>query len=177
MYNEYGEKLTESWLDEDELQEFERFENCLVEQYSRKCMVASNGTRYCIDGNSTIGDDIADNAGLRKLYSFYTYNYPILGAAFRAYRNWIEVNGPDERLSGKLTSQMTDDQLFFVISAQKNWCSPSKFISALGDAHSPSRARTNGVLENFPAFRSAFNCPAGSRYGRKKHCQVWVQEN
>ncbi|KAI6241754.1 hypothetical protein M3Y99_00295800 [Aphelenchoides fujianensis] len=124
-----------------------------------RCRVDEDGRPECIDAQTTLAENFADNGGIR--------------AAHRAFHTAIALRGPDERLVGEWTSQLSSDRLFFVAYAQ-SWCSTAALN--LRDEHAPGRARVNEVLANFPAFRDAFNCPAGSRFGRPDVCQVWTDE-
>ncbi|EYC05980.1 hypothetical protein Y032_0079g1286 [Ancylostoma ceylanicum] len=100
-------------------------------------------------------------------------------AAFRGYRNSIALHGPDPRLPDEQFQGFTHDQLFF-LSFARVWCrklgSTSSLLQRLlVDPHSPPLYRVFGTLQNFPAFKEAFNCPV-SPYAPDKHCNVWVSE-
>ncbi|RCN25274.1 peptidase family M13, partial [Ancylostoma caninum] len=100
-------------------------------------------------------------------------------AAFRAYRNSISLNGPDPRLPDEQFQGFSHDQLFF-LSFARVWCrklgsTSSLLTRLLTDPHSPAPYRVLGTLQNFPAFKEAFNCPK-SPYAPDKHCNVWVSE-
>ncbi|KAI6237370.1 hypothetical protein M3Y95_00257700 [Aphelenchoides besseyi] len=162
-FNGNGTRLKKPWLSKKAMNELHKVFDCIEEQYRAKCKASEDSeTPYCIDALTTLGEDFSDNAGIR--------------AAYRAFRNMLSIDGPDDRLSGELTRQLTSDQLFFVSFAQ-NWCTESDFTENLfASVHSPNRARVNGVLENFAAFRDAFSCEIGGRYGPVNQCKVWADE-
>ncbi|CAG9531412.1 unnamed protein product, partial [Cercopithifilaria johnstoni] len=114
-----------------------------------------------IDGKLTLGENIADNGGIRQ--------------SFRAYRKYIEQIGhPEPRLPGM--SNFTDDQIFFIRFAQV-WCShmtkEAAKIVLPSSEHSPNMYRVNGPLSNLPEFSKAFNCPLGSSLNPQKRCSIW----
>lgn len=102
-------------------------------------------------------------------------------AAWRAYQDYVSQNGPDPQLPDPMYGDFTHDQLFFMGFAQV-WCEEPRTIDAqytqiMTDPHSPSKYRVFGTIQNLPAFRTAFNCPLGSAYGPRKHCNVWVPQD
>ncbi|TMS39545.1 hypothetical protein L596_006051 [Steinernema carpocapsae] len=155
-----------TWMDDQSAVGFNNMAQCVINQYSHFCPL--NATAYpganCLNGANTQGENIADNGGLH--------------ASFRAYRNWQNINGPNLRLPGAQSGQFTNDQIFFLSFAQI-WCQqdPSDkaiFNAILTDPHSPARYRIKGPLQNYPAFRQAFNCRKNKGYTPEKHCNVWV---
>lgn len=104
-----------------------------------------------------------------------------LHAAYRAYRTHVALKGPDPRLPDAFFGQYTHDQLFFMNNAHM-WCqvppTPEEYQDdILGSEHSPSLYRVWGTIQNFPAFRAAFNCPVGSAFAPANYCKVWVQDD
>jgi membrane metallo-endopeptidase-like protein 1 len=90
------------WWDETTRERFQAKAQCMEEQYSNYCFPTIG---ICINGKLTIGENIADNGGLRESY--------------RAYRQYIERLGQEEpRLPG--LEQLTPDQLFFIAYANVN---------------------------------------------------------
>ncbi|KAK0399421.1 hypothetical protein QR680_003038 [Steinernema hermaphroditum] len=160
-----GTGVLSTWMDPKSNASFVKMAQCVVDQYSNFCPLA--GTNYhpqCLIGKQTQGENIADNGGIH--------------AAYRAYRDFQNINGPSKRLPGALPSQFTNDQIFFLSYAQV-WCEQPRplkrqFLSILTDPHSPSKYRILGPLQNLPAFQAAFNCKKNSTYAPIDHCNVWI---
>ncbi|CEF59626.1 Phosphate-regulating neutral endopeptidase [Strongyloides ratti] len=165
QWNGYGE--LNPWIDDVSKKSFQQMANCVIEEYNNYCPLANTSyTPQCINGAQTQGENIADNGGIHS--------------AFRAYKAYVDFNGPDKRLPGKFASQFTQDQLFFLAYGQI-WCrkpvsEQSTYRSLLTDVHSPDEYRVLGTVRNFPAFRIAFNCPLNSSEAPIDHCNVWVTD-
>lgn len=112
-----------------------------------------------INGNQTLGENIADNGGLK--------------AAYHAYLEMIKTTPEPETLPG---IPLNHRQLFFVAFAQV-WCSAvTKEATALQiekDTHSPARFRVIGALSNLKEFSKEFRCKVGSQMNPKNKCEVW----
>uniref|UniRef100_A0A3P9B557 endothelin-converting enzyme 1 n=1 Tax=Maylandia zebra TaxID=106582 RepID=A0A3P9B557_9CICH len=117
------------WWQNSSVEAFRQRTECMVDQYGRYTV---NGEH--INGKQTLGENIADNGGLK--------------AAYHAYRSWIQGNGDEKRLPAV---NLTNDQLFFVGFAQV-WCSVRTPESAheglVTDPHSPPRYRVIGTPMN-----------------------------
>ncbi|KAM8822169.1 LOW QUALITY PROTEIN: endothelin-converting enzyme 2b [Synchiropus picturatus] len=142
------------WWQNASVEAFRQRTQCMTEQYGRYRV---NGEQ--VNGKQTLGENIADNGGLK--------------AAYHAYQSWVQKNGEEKRLPAV---NLTNNQLFFVGFAQV-WCSVRTPESAheglVTDPHSPPRYRVIGTLTNSPDFSRHFHCPAGSPMNTGRRCEVW----
>ncbi|XP_033006684.1 endothelin-converting enzyme 2 isoform X2 [Lacerta agilis] len=142
------------WWQNSSLEAFKNRTACMTEQYSKYLV---NGEH--VNGKQTLGENIADNGGLK--------------AAYNAYKVWLKKNGEEKRLP---SVDLTSHQLFFLGFAQV-WCSvrtpESSHEGLVTDPHSPDKFRVIGTLSNSPDFVEHFECPVGSLMNPGKHCEVW----
>lgn len=112
-----------------------------------------------INGNQTLGENIADNGGLK--------------AAFHAYLDVMKNKPEPPKLPG---IPLNHRQLFFVAFAQV-WCSTvtkeANNLQLEKDPHSPAKYRVIGSLSNLKEFSDEFQCKPGSNMNPKKKCEVW----
>ncbi|KAL4217627.1 Membrane metallo-endopeptidase-like 1 [Mactra antiquata] len=145
------------WWDTSIIEKFYQRAQCMVNQYGNFVVPEAN---LNVNGQGTLGENIADNGGLKQ--------------SFRAYRKWVESQGQEEpQLPGV---DLTHDQLFFLSFAQV-WCDkekPQSVISSINsDPHSPAQFRVIGTLQNSEDFAKTFQCPVGSVMNPAKKCSVW----
>ena len=109
-----------------------------------------------LNGKLTLGENTADNGGLRLAYM-------ALGNVL-AGKTLPPVGG------------FTTEQRFF-LSFGQDWCDNStpqvEELNAQTDPHAIPRDRVNGVVANMPEFQKAFSCPAGKPMVSAKACRVW----
>ena len=154
---EYDEKgnMREWWLNST-LQEFNNRTACMEQQYSSYKSGETN-----VRGGKTLGENIADNGGMK--------------AAFYAYQEWLKTNGiaEEQPLPGV---NMTHNKLFF-LSFSQVWCSKqtpqAKKLQVQDDPHAPARFRVIGVLSNSKEFAETFECPIDSPMNPAHKCEVW----
>nr|XP_031838249.1 neprilysin-4 [Nomia melanderi] len=112
-----------------------------------------------VDGERTLGENIADNGGLRE--------------AVIAYERWKARHGQEPLLPG--FTHLTHEQLVFLSFAHV-WCEAytTKALKwILQDTHCPGHVRLHGVLRNSEEFSNAWNCPKGSNMNPPEKCHVW----
>ncbi|XP_028650828.1 endothelin-converting enzyme 2b isoform X1 [Erpetoichthys calabaricus] len=142
------------WWHNSSVEAFKNRTECMVEQYGQYTI---NGEH--INGKQTLGENIADNGGLK--------------AAYHAYKKWLKNNREEKHLPAV---GLTNDQLFFVGFAQV-WCSvwtpESAHEGLMTDPHSPPKYRVIGTLSNSKDFAEHFGCTLGSPMNPGKRCEVW----
>eukprot|EP01083_Nonionella_stella_P074378 201765_1 len=133
-----------------------------VAAFYSKFSVDVNGEPMHVNGNLTLGENIADNGGIK--------------AAYHAYKKWTSENAQNGEAIPVGLHDLTPEKLFFLGFAQV-WCGTQtdedKKIDILSDPHSPANIRVLGTLSNSEEFSKAWNCPAGSRMNPKTKYEVW----
>ncbi|XP_065737316.1 membrane metallo-endopeptidase-like 1 [Phocoena phocoena] len=145
------------WWSNFSAQHFRKQSECMVYQYGNYSWDLADNQN--VNGFSTLGENIADNGGVRQ--------------AYKAYLKWVAEGGRDQRLPGL---QLTYKQVFFIGYAQV-WCGSYRpefaIQSIMTDVHSPLKYRVLGSLQNLAAFADAFHCARGSPMHPKVRCHVW----
>ncbi|XP_029409341.2 neprilysin-4 [Bactrocera dorsalis] len=155
MFDKNGNML--QWWSNETIKEYINRTECFVEQYSHYYLP---DVEEYIDGELTLGENIADNGGMRE--------------AFHAYRMFVKENGA-ERLKLPGLEKYTNEQLFF-ISFGNLWCetyTPAASRYALEDSHCPGKIRLKGVLSNSEEFAQTFKCKRGAAMNPKEKCRLW----
>uniref|UniRef100_A0A674BEU5 Membrane metalloendopeptidase like 1 n=1 Tax=Salmo trutta TaxID=8032 RepID=A0A674BEU5_SALTR len=146
-----------NWWSNYSAEHFKDQSQCMVQQYGNFNWKLAGGQN--VSGISTLGENIADNGGVRQ--------------AYKAYMKWMEREGEEHRLPGL---DMDHKQLFFLNFAQV-WCGAYRpeyaSQSIKTDSHSPLEYRVLGSLQNFGAFSEAFQCKPGTPMNPEIKCRVW----
>uniref|UniRef100_A0A8C8YF13 Membrane metalloendopeptidase like 1 n=1 Tax=Prolemur simus TaxID=1328070 RepID=A0A8C8YF13_PROSS len=145
------------WWSNFSTQHFRKQSECMIYQYGNYSWDLADEQN--VNGFITLGENIADNGGVRQ--------------AYKAYLKWMAEGGKDQQLPGL---DLTYDQLFFINYAQV-WCGSyqPEFAaqSIKTDVHSPLKYRVLGSLQNLAAFAKAFHCARDTPMHPKKQCRVW----
>ncbi|XP_077106552.1 membrane metallo-endopeptidase-like 1 isoform X1 [Ranitomeya variabilis] len=145
------------WWSNFSAMHFKDQSRCMVYQYGNYTWDLAGGQN--VSGVITLGENIADNGGVRQ--------------AYKAYLKWVERHGKEPRLPGL---DLTHKQLFFLNFAQV-WCGSYRpeyaRHSIKTDVHSPFKYRVMGSLQNFEAFSEEFNCKKGTTMHPVERCRVW----
>lgn len=140
------------WWTEQDAKQFETRAKCVADEYSG--FEATPGVH--INGNLTLGENTADNGGLR--------------IALMALESTLDGK------QGEKVDGFSPVQQFFVSFGQV-WCAnvtpQSLRLQAQSNPHSTPKYRVNGVVSNMPEFQKAFNCKAGQPMVRANACRVW----
>ncbi|CAB3411358.1 unnamed protein product [Caenorhabditis bovis] len=156
QYDEKGN--LRGWWHTETMMTFQKKKQCFVAQYGSKIEPITG--RKC-DGKMTIGENIADNGGLR--------------VAYQAYQLKLDREKESTRLPG--LGQFSPKQLFF-LSYANTWCEalkPQAIDHIMDtDVHSLGIFRVNVPLQNLPAFSKEFDCPIGSPMNPFEKCRICV---
>lgn len=140
-YNSAG--VLQSWWTDDDRKNFEARTKMLVAQYSAYEPV----TGMHIDGANTLGENIADLAGLT--------------IAYKAYH--IALDGK----TAPVLDGFTGDQRFFLGFGQvwrSKYRDSAKRTQVLSDPHSAAEFRTIGATRNLDAWYDAFSVAPTDKY-------------
>ena len=140
QYDEKG-NLRDWWTKEDH-EKFAAKTAMLVKQYSLFSPVPG----YHVNGELTLGENIADNSGL--------------SIAYKAYK--LSLGGKE----APAIDGLTGDQRFFMGFAQV-WRGKQReqemIVRVKTDPHSPNEFRANGTLRNQDGFYSTFDVKEGDK--------------
>jgi putative endopeptidase len=156
-----GKGNMREWQTAEDRKAFTERTDCLAEEYSGFEAAAAHDDvpAQKLNGQLTLGENTADNGGLR--------------IAYMALMDTLAAQGKsiDDKIDG-----YTEAQRYFLGFAQV-WCQNQTEQSsrqlALTDPHSPGRWRVNGTVQNFDAFGKAFGCAKGQPMVPAKTCRVW----
>ncbi len=142
------------WWTKEDAAEFKKRVDCIVNEYSGFSPVEGVN----LNGRLTLGENGADNAGIRLAYM------ALLGGLENGSVDKDKIDG------------YTPQQRFFLGFAQI-WCANQRpetlRNSARTDPHSPGQFRVIGVVQNMPEFATAFGCSAGQPMVAANACRVW----
>jgi endothelin-converting enzyme/putative endopeptidase len=146
--------LSDWWTAED-AKKFEEKADCTVKEYSGFSVAADAK----VNGKLTLGENTADNGGLRLAYIAFLED---------AKRKNIDLSQKQDGY--------TPVQQFFLGHGQ-SWCGSTRpeqlRLQVQTDPHSPRQFRVNGVVQNIPEFGQAFGCKIGQPMMPQNVCRVW----
>jgi len=113
---------------------------------------------YHVNGELTLGENIADNSGL--------------AIAYKAYK--ISLKGKKAPVIDGLTGEQRLYMGFGQVWRSK-MREPQQIVQVKTDPHSPDQFRANGTLRNQPGFYEAFGVKPGDRMylGPKERVIIW----
>lgn len=147
-----GNGNMEDWWSPDVAKTFEEKTQCVIDKYAAYEVLPG----LFINGELTLGENIADMGGVKFAYH-----------AYKAMRE-----GKEPVIAGGYS----EDQQFFLAVGQA-WCHESREEKlrqqVLTNPHSPAKFRVNGSVSSLPAFAEAFDCAAGTPMNPENMCTVW----
>ncbi len=156
-----GKGNLREWQTAADRKAFQERTECVANEYSGFEAAPAMGDTPAqkLNGHLTLGENTADNGGLRIAYMALLDTLAAQGKAI------------DERIDG-----YTEAQRYFLGFAQV-WCQNTKDAAArqaaLVDPHSPGQWRVNGSVQNFDEFGKAFGCTQGKPMYPTNSCRVW----
>ncbi|MGA2217905.1 MAG: M13 family metallopeptidase [Terracidiphilus sp.] len=144
------------WWTADDGKKFDAMTDCEVKEYGGFTAIDD----LKLNGKLTLGENTADNGGLRLAYMAFLAD---------AQRKGIDPNAKD-------ANGFTSAQEFF-LSFGQNWCGSTRpemlRLQVQTDPHSPEKFRIIGVVQNMPEFGKAFGCKTGQPMMPVNACHVW----
>ncbi len=150
-----GNGNLQDWWTSGDATKFEEKTDCEVKEYGN--FVVTDDVK--INGKLTLGENTADNGGLRLAYIAFLAD---------ARRKNIDLNANQGGFNAI--------QQFFLGFGQ-DWCGETRpeqlRLQAETDEHSARKFRVNGVVQNMLEFGQAFGCKAGQPMMPVNACRVW----
>jgi putative endopeptidase len=150
-----GKGNLSDWWTADDKKQFGAMTDCEVNEYDNFTVVDD----VKINGKLTLGENTADNGGLRLAYVAFLEDAKRKGLL------------PDAKQDGFDTTQQ------FFLAYGQNWCGETRpeqlRLSVQTDPHSPREFRVNGVVQNMPEFGKAFGCKVGQPMMPVNACHIW----
>jgi putative endopeptidase len=150
-----GNGNLEDWWTPEDGRKFDQKAECEVKEYGN--FVAVDEVK--VNGKLTLGENTADNGGLRLSYLAFLAD---------AKRKGIDLSRKQDGY--------TPLQQFFLGYGQ-DWCGATRpeqlRLQVQTDPHSPRQFRVNGVVQNMPEFGQAFGCKPGQPMMPVNACRVW----
>ena len=147
------------WWTPEDLAKFKERTECTAKEYDG--FEVAPGQK--LNGHLTLGENTADNGGIRIAYQALMETLAKEGGAGAGYTNG-ERDG------------YTPAQRFFISFGQV-WCQnateQSARVLAKTDPHSSGEWRVKGTVENFEEFGKAFGCKAGQPMISANACRTW----
>jgi putative endopeptidase len=156
-----GKGNLREWQTPEDRKAFTERTDCEVAEYGgfEAAPAHDDQQQQKLNGKLTLGENTADNGGLR--------------IAYIALLDTLAAEG--KSINDKIDGY-TESQRYFLGFAQV-WCQnqteQSARQSALTDPHSPGRWRVNGTVQNFDEFGKAYGCTKGQPMYPVNSCRVW----
>ncbi len=146
-----------NWWTEEDVKNFQVRTRKLAEQFN--AFVVIDSIDLHVNGELTLGENIADLGGLT--------------IAYYAYKHSLEGKPAPAKIDG-----FTGEQRFFLSWAQgwRNSMRPKSLVNMVKtNPHSPARFRVIGPLSNMQEFYDAFEVKPGDKMYRKpeERVQIW----
>ena len=147
-----GQGNLRDWWTAADATAYETRASCVADQYSGYAV----GADTHVNGRLTLGENTADNGGLRL--------------ALMAY-----LSGPGAKNQSKVDGFSPEQRVF--LGWAQVWCENARpeaeRLKAATNPHSSNKYRVNGPVSNMPEFAKAFSCKANAPMVRASACRVW----
>jgi putative endopeptidase len=148
------------WWTPEDLSKFKERTECEAKEYDGFEVAPGQN----LNGHLTLGENTADNGGIRIAYQALLETISKQGAA--AEPGYVDGKRDD----------YTPAQRFFIGFGQV-WCQnqteQSARVQAKTDPHSTGEWRVKGTVQNFDEFGKAFGCKVGQPMMPVSSCRVW----
>jgi putative endopeptidase len=147
------------WWTPEDLAKFHERTECMAHEYDGFQVAPGQN----LNGHLTLGENTADNGGLR--------------IAYQALMSVIASEAPATVAADAKLDGYTPSQRFFISFGQV-WCENRTEqiarMRAKTDPHSSGEWRTNGTVQNFDEFGKAFGCkPGAPMMPTNGGCRTW----